>query len=324
MNVPQVEARALAGERVRGWTDAEGYLPALREAIDGAQTIAFDDESRAAFLLDVLSIAPHASLRGSGSILRGLRLRKTSEELAWLREAGKQVDQTIAQAIAFCQPGRTEAAVDADLRAALLQRGDAIAFTIIAGGPNGALPHHETAHRPMQRGDVVVLDFGTRLSVPIPDARNPAAPPERSRQFGYHSDITVTCSIGEPADPEARKVYRVVWEAQQAALAAVRPGATCGQIDHAARSVIEAAGYGPNFLHRTGHGLGLQIHEPPYLMPRSNEVLEQGMVFSIEPGVYLPGRFGVRLEVIAAVGKNGAELVNQPSAEEILATDEHR
>ena len=134
---------------------------------------------------------------------------------------------------------------------------------------------------------------------------------------GYHSDITVTCSVGEPRDPDARDVYRTVRAAQQAAIDAIRPGVACEAVDRAARSVIEAAGYGDHFLHRTGHGLGLQVHEPPFLVAGNPEVLDEGMVFSVEPGIYLPGRFGVRLEIIASVTSRGAELLNAPSAPEL-------
>lgn len=315
MNVPQVEERAQAGQSVQGWTDEEGYLPSLRQALANAESIAFDDEARAAFLLDVLAAAPRAHLLRASEILRGLRLRKDADEVAALRQAARQVDQTIPEAIALCRPGRTEDEVDRELRAALLRR-DAtgtVAFTIIASGPNAALPHHETSRRKIAAGDVVILDFGTRRTVPIPTRRGP----QMSRLYGYLSDITVTCCVGEPADPEVRKVYRVVWEAQQAAIGAVRPGATCGQIDRAARSVVEAAGYGPRFMHRTGHGLGLQGHEPPYLKAGNPEVVEEGMVFSIEPGIYLPGRFGVRLEVIVSLSSAGVDPINAPSAPDL-------
>src|SRR5207248_11710377 len=136
-----------------------------------------------------------------------------------------------------------------ELRAALGRRSpeSSVAFSIVASGPNGALPHHETGARALREGDVVVLDFGTRYE-------------------GYHSDITVTCAVGEPSDPEVRKVYRSVWEAQQKALEAVRPGVACEDVDRAARAHITAAGYGDFFLHRTGHGLGLQVHEAPYMV----------------------------------------------------------
>lgn len=315
MNVPQVEPFAREGQAVRGWTDAEGYLEPLASALGGARTIAFDDEARAAFLMDLMGVAPGAALRPASSILRGLRIRKTPREIAALRAVARQVDETIAEAIALCRPGVSEAEVDRALRAALLRRDvrSAVAFTIIASGPNSALPHHETAGRTLRRGDVVILDFGTRGSVVtgIGDATH------HSQLFGYQSDITVTCGVGEPGDSRVREVYPIVWEAQQSALAAARPGATCQEIDRAARSVIESAGYGAFFPHRTGHGLGLSGHEPPYLRTGSPEPLEEGMVFTIEPGIYLPGHFGVRLEVVALATARGAELLNAPSAREI-------
>ena len=318
MNVPQVEAHAAAGQTIRGWTDSEGYSGALRSALGGATRIAFDDEARAAFLMDALATVPGAAIRPASEILRRLRIRKDANEIAALRAEGAVVDQTIAEAISFCRPGRTEAGVDLDLRAALLRghpAGGSVAFTIVAGGPNSALPHHETDRRPLERGDVVIVDFGTQGTISLDPAAGAAA--RRSRMFGYRSDITVTCAVGEPSDAEARIVYQIVYEAQQAAIAAVRPGVPCQQIDRAARAVIERAGYGPDFIHRTGHGLGLQGHEPPYLREGNAEPLEEGMVFSIEPGIYLPGRFGVRLEVTATVTADGAELLNAPSAPEL-------
>jgi D-alanyl-D-alanine dipeptidase len=246
-----------------------------------------------------------------------LRLRKDTAELNLLRRVAKQVDDAIPEAIAMCKPGRTEAEIDRELRANLLARDpeSAIAFTIIASGSNSALPHHETAKRTLKHGDMVILDYGTRGSVPIPTPNGA----DHSHIYGYQSDITVTCAVGEPADPEARKVYKLVYDAQQAAIAAVRPGARCEEIDHAARAVIEGAGYGQYFMHRTGHGLGLAGHEPPYMRSGNAEVLEQGMVFSIEPGIYLPNRFGVRLEIIVTVTGSGVELVNAPSAAELPA-----
>ena len=301
MNVPQVAAHAQANQPVRAWTDAETFLPALKGAVKDAASIVFDDEARAAFLMDLTDIAPNARLQKASTILRAIRARKDADELARLRMAGKVVDDTIPLAVSLCRAGRRESDVEADLRRALLAKapGCTVAFTIVASGPNAALPHHETSRRLLQKGDVVILDFGIRET------------------GGYHSDITVTCSVGEPADPEVRQVYQTVLDAQRAAVAAVRPGVACQEIDRAARSVIEAAGYGPHFLHRTGHGLGLQVHEPPYMVAGNAERLEEGMVFSIEPGIYLPDRFGVRLEIIASVAKEGVSLINAPSAAEI-------
>jgi D-alanyl-D-alanine dipeptidase len=168
---------------------------------------------------------------------------------------------------------------------------------IVASGPNSALPHHETGRRVLAAGDVVILDYGCTLG-------------------DYCSDITLTVSLG-PADPEVRRVHEVVWQAQQRALEAIRPGVPAEAVDSAARGVIAAAGYGDYFIHRTGHGIGLQVHEPPYLVAGNAAPLEEGMTFSVEPGIYLPGRFGVRLEVIAAVGAGGPQLLNLPSPHEI-------
>lgn len=298
MNEPQLRVHAQKDQAIRAWTDAESFLPALRDAITGMTAIAFDDEARSAFLLDVMAIAPGARLEKASKIMKGLRARKDAEELARLRTAGKVVDDTIPIAVSLCKAGKTEREVEAELRRALLTRApdSVVAFTIVASGENAALPHHETGNRVLKNGDMVILDFGIRE-------------PE-----GYHSDITVTCCVGTPADAEAKKVYDTVWRAQDAAIKAVRPGMPCEEIDRAARSVIESAGYGANFLHRTGHGLGLQVHEPPYMVAGNKEVLEEGMVFSIEPGIYLAGRFGVRLEIIASVGKEGADLINRQSA----------
>jgi len=301
MNVPQLRERALPDQPIRSWGDGDGFLPALREAIAGANTIAFDDEARAGFLLDLIAAAPGAAIVKAGGVMRSLRICKDGNELAGLRRAARTVDETIPEAFALCSPGRSELEIEADLRRLLLARSpqSTVAFTIVGTGASAALPHHETGQRRVEPGQVVLLDFGTRG----PD--------------GYHSDITVVCCAGEPADPEVRKVYRVVHDAQQAAIASIRPGVPCGEIDQAARSVIERAGYGEYFLHRTGHGLGLQVHEPPFLVAGSNEDLAEGMVFSIEPGIYLPNRFGIRLEIIATVTKDGGSLINAPSAPEL-------
>jgi Xaa-Pro aminopeptidase len=301
MNVPQVRERAAADQPIRPWGDGEGFLPALGEAVAGASTIAFDDEARSGFLLDLIAAAPRVTIVRAGGVIRALRICKEPGELAALLQAAQTVDQTIPEAMSLCSPGRTEAEIDTDLRRLLLTRSpeSSVAFTIIGAGASAALPHHETGRRRVERGEVVLLDFGTR------------------GLHGYHSDITIVCSVGEPVDPEVRKVYRVVYEAQQAAIASISPGVPCAAIDHAARSVIERAGYGEFFLHRTGHGLGLQVHEPPFLVSGNNETLAEGMVFSIEPGIYLANRFGIRLEVIATVTNDGGSLINAPSAAEL-------
>ncbi|HZC53146.1 MAG TPA: M24 family metallopeptidase, partial [Mycobacterium sp.] len=168
-------------------------------------------------------------------------------------------------------------------------------FTVVGSGPNGANPHHEVSDRTIRRGDMVVLDFG-------------------GIQDGYGSDTTRTVHVGEPANEE-RDVFEVVRSAQQAAFEAVRPGIACQEIDRAARAVIAEAGYGENFIHRTGHGIGLTTHEPPYMVEGETHRLEPGMCFSIEPGVYLPGRFGVRIEDIVTVTEDGGRRLNNTSRE---------
>jgi Xaa-Pro aminopeptidase len=163
-----------------------------------------------------------------------------------------------------------------------------VTFIIVASGPNGAFPHHHSGSRRLQAGDAVVIDIGGRLE-------------------GYSSDITRMAFVGEPTD-RYREIHAIVEQALQAGLAAARPGAVAADVDRASRSVIEAAGYGEYFVHRTGHGLGLSTHERPYIRADvTGEVLREGTVFSVEPGIYLPGEFGVRLEEIVTLTADGCE-----------------
>jgi Xaa-Pro aminopeptidase len=168
---------------------------------------------------------------------------------------------------------------------------ESAAFGIVGSGPTGASPHHDAGDRVIQPGDAVVLDYGGRFG-------------------GYCSDMTRTVSVGEPP-PEVKEVHAVVREAQEASFRSVRPGVPAQEIDRAARRVIEEAGYGDRFIHRTGHGIGLDEHETPYIVEGNDEPLEPGMCFSIEPGIYLEGRFGVRLEDIVTVTLDGARRLNE-------------
>lgn len=303
MNVAQAAANEAGIPSVRGWADAEGYVEPLRDVSrqlawsEGA--LAIDDETRAAFLLDWQSVCPRARFTRAGAVMRHLRERKGAEELSALRRAGQVADGVIAAAHAACRPGSTEAQVARIITTALhdLEPACHVYGCIVASGPHSALPHHETGSRPLQVGDVVILDYGCRLE-------------------GYHSDITLTVSLGAASD-DARHVHRIVWEAQQRALETIRPGVPAEAVDRAARTVIAEAGFGDYFIHRTGHGIGLQVHETPNLVAGNSAPLEEGMTFSVEPGIYLPDRFGVRLEVIAAVTSGGVELMNLPSPQEI-------
>lgn len=303
MNVAQAAANEAGITSVRGWVDAEGYVEPLdvacRELGWSAGRLAADDEMRAAFLLDWQSVCPEAEFYRASRVMAALRCLKDPAELAALRRAGQVADGVIAAAHAACVPGSSEAEVARTVMAAMQQlEPDCHPYgCILASGPNSALPHHETGSRRLAPGEVVILDYGCVLG-------------------GYYSDITLTASLG-PADEEVRRVHEVVWEAQQRALEAIRPGVAAEAVDAAARGVIEAAGYGEYFIHRTGHGIGLLVHEPPYLVAGNSAPLEEGMTFSVEPGIYLPGRFGVRLEVIVAVGPQGSELLNLPSPRRI-------
>ena len=183
-----------------------------------------------------------------------------------------------------------------DLAGLLRQFGHSqVDFTVVGSGPNGANPHHEIGDRVIEDGDMVVLDFG-------------------GLKFGYGSDTTRTVHVGEPT-VEERDVHEIVCQAQQAAFEAVRPGIECQEVDRVARAVITEAGYGDYFIHRTGHGIGLTTHEPPYMVEGEAQIVQAGMCFSIEPGIYLPGRFGVRIEDIVTVTADGGRRLNQTSHE---------
>jgi Xaa-Pro aminopeptidase len=305
MNREQVTGLAGVSEVVL-WSDTEGYVSpaagALAKAGLGRARIAVDDEMRAQFLREMQEACPEIEWQGAGAVMRRLRIRKDAEEVERMARAAAVADAAIPVARAACRPGRTpvgeptEEAVAAEVRAAMESGtpGASVYDVIVASGPNSALPHHHTGARVLERGDIVILDYGCALA-------------------GYHSDITLTLSLGPP-DEERKRVYRTVWEAQQRAIEAIRPGVPAEEVDRAARDVIEAAGYGEAFLHRTGHGIGLQVHEAPNLVAGNREPLEEGFCFSVEPGIYLAGRFGIRLEVIVAVTADGVRLLNAPSS----------
>ena len=193
----------------------------------------------------------------------------------------------------FLRPGRTEAQAAAEIAQAIVEEGHTGAeFVIVGSGPNGASPHHAVSDRVIQAGDVVVVDIGG----PVPE--------------GYFSDCTRCYAVGAEPDPAVRKTYAVLQEAQQAAVDAVRPGRAAQDVDAAARAVLAAAGLGERFIHRTGHGIGLDVHEEPYIVGGNELRLEPGMTFSVEPGVYLAGEWGARIEDIVVVTEDGCERLN--------------
>jgi Xaa-Pro aminopeptidase len=254
------------------------------------------DRLWAAHLLGLQRALPEASFSSAARVIAPLRTVKDAEELEALRRAGRAADETFRQILGVPFQGRSEEAVAGDLADLLVRNGHArAAFTIVASGPNGASPHHQPGGRTILHGDAVVMDFGGELA-------------------GYFSDTTRTIAAAEP--PEGfDEVYELVREAQAAAVDAVRPGILARDVDRAARAVVEGAGYGDRFLHRTGHGIGLEVHEPPYLVEGDETELRPGMTFSVEPGIYLEDRFGVRIEDIVAVTEDGVERLNRSTRE---------
>jgi Xaa-Pro aminopeptidase len=234
---------------------------------------------------------PDAEQVPAGRVLRRLRARKSAAEVAALCEAGAAIDRVHQIVPKLLKPGRTEREVGKDIAEAIIAEGHAVVdFVIVASGPNGASPHHEVSDRVLKPGDPVVVDIGGTMP------------------SGYCSDETRTYSVGVPP-ADFRAYYEVLREAQQAACEAVRPGVTAESVDAAARDVIAEAGYGEYFIHRTGHGIGLETHEDPYIVAGNTEVLEPGMAFSIEPGIY-PGAHGARIEDIVVCTETGFERMN--------------
>ncbi len=264
--------------------------------------VAVSDGLRAAFLLGLQRVLPGARFSLASALLRGLRMRKDEDEIALLREAAHAADRVVAQIAGGRLVGRTEAHVAHEVRDRLVAEGhDQSEFWIVASGPNSASPHHDAGERVLRPGEPVVLDIGGMLG-------------------GYGSDITRTIWIdgGDPAQgvpPDFARLYEVLRRAQSAATAAVRPGIPAEAVDAVARDVIGAAGFGPNFIHRTGHGIGLEGHEDPYLVAGNAEPLEESNAFSVEPGIYLEGRFGARIEDIVVCGGDGPIVLNQMTRE---------
>ena len=308
--VPQLNAdqtaAALPGLTIWRWKDEDGAAGALECALaelNGAQlrAVAIDPEMRAEALLELLDTAPEIRAVNGGPLMRALREVKRPDEIELLSRSAATADHAIRSAIAACRPGVTEIEVSGAAYDAFREVGAVDPWVLVASGPNGAFPHHETSSRVLQAGEPIVIDLGAKLD-------------------GYASDITRMVHLGEPSS-QYWEVHEVVESAVEAALAAALPGATCGEVDRAARDVIEAAGYGERFFHRTGHGLGLSTHEPPWIMAGEDVPLRAGMVFSIEPGIYLEGEFGLRLEDIVHLTDAGPEIFSKLSrAVEVVAS----
>ena len=282
------------------WTDGQDPYAALADLLPAdARVLSVDYHMPAVHALNAQAIVPGAELTLAGETIAQLRMRKSSDEVTALAAAGAAIDRVQGRIAEWLRPGRTENEVAADIAAAIVDEGhERPDFVIVGSGPNGASPHHEASDRVIRAGDVVVIDIGG----PMPS--------------GYFSDCTRTYVVAGDAVPDrVREVYEVVRAAQAAGVAAVRPGVSAESIDAASRSVIEDAGFGEYFITRTGHGIGLEVHEHPYLVAGNSITLEAGMAFSVEPGIYLPGEFGVRIEDIVVVADSGALLMNRSPTE---------
>jgi Xaa-Pro aminopeptidase len=269
-------------------TDPYGVASPLMRS-DGEFGIS--DSAWAMHLLGLQKALPRSRYRSLTESLPMMRAVKDNNELMRLAAAGVAADSAYGEIVQKRFAGRLEREVAADLADLLRLFGhEQVDFTIVGSGPNGANPHHEAGDRVIRPGDAVVLDFG-------------------GLRYGYGSDTTRTVCVAEPTS-EIREVHEIVRQAQQAGVDAVRPGVSCQEIDRAARKIITDAGYGEQFIHRTGHGIGVTTHEPPYMVEGEEQLLVQGMCFSVEPGIYLAGKFGVRIEDIVTVTSDGGQRLN--------------
>ncbi|MGW3494430.1 aminopeptidase P family protein [Streptomyces sp. NPDC001020] len=297
LEAPDVaEAAGAPALTLRDWTDGQDPYEAAGSLLDAAGRYGISDNAWAMHLLGLRERLPNSDHIALTRALPMLRAVKDTAELDRLAAAGAAADAAYDEIQKVPFAARREREVAADLAELLRQFGhEQIDFTIVASGPNGANPHHEAGERVIERGDMIVLDFG-------------------GLKHGYGSDTSRTVHVGEPTDEE-RKVHDLVREAQEAGFRAVRPGAACQDVDRAARAVIADAGYGEYFIHRTGHGIGVTTHEPPYMIEGEEQPLVPGMCFSVEPGIYLPGRFGVRIEDIVTVTEDGGRRLNNTPRE---------
>ena len=278
------------------WNETDDPVALTAKLAKGARRVAIGDQLWARFLVELLPHMPNVDWIRAVDVVGPLRRVKTAAEIAALQRAGAAADRVAAQLHAGAIPliGRTEAQVSADISQRLLDEGhDVVNFAIVAAGENAASPHHHPGNRVIRAGEIVLCDFGGTMA-------------------DYCSDITRCVFLGQPS-PEVSDAYAVLKEAQAASVASAVVGATCESVDAAARDIITAAGYGEYFVHRTGHGIGMEAHEDPYIVSGNTERLEAGHAFSVEPGIYIPGKFGMRLEDIVVATANGPLPMNAVS-----------
>ena len=294
--VPRLEAPRVTEHpdafSVLAWEETDDPVALVARLAAAPATAAVGDQTWAVFVLDLQAALPGTRFRKASEVTGPLRIVKDAAEIAALRAAAHAVDAIAGAMREQKFAGRRETEVHRELVDRMLELGHERAnFAIVASGPNGASPHHEPADRVIGAGDVVLCDFGGTM-------------------HGYCSDITRMFVVGEPA-PEVRDTYAVLVDAQEKAVRAATIGTSCEAVDAAARRVIADAGYGDSFIHRTGHGIGVEAHEEPYIVAGNNLPLAPGHAFSVEPGIYLPGRFGLRLEDIVVATPDGPERLNE-------------
>lgn len=293
--VPELEAPRVKPMpdvfKIRPWGETEDPIAMVASLLGPAQRAMIGDQTWAVFLLALQAALPRTVFTSARPLTEALRLVKEPAEIKLLRQAGASADIVARLLAEEVFSGRSELEMARKVGELLESNGtDVAGFAIVAAGPNGASPHHEPGERIIGAGDAIVIDFGGKVD-------------------GYRSDTTRMFHVGEPS-AKYREIHEVVLAAQRAGIAAVRPGATAESVDAAARTVIEEAGYGQYFIHRTGHGIGLDGHEDPYIVDGNRQFLQPGMAFSIEPGIYLPGEFGVRIEDIVVCTAEGADRMN--------------
>lgn len=280
-----------AHTQIVSYTETDDPIHVAANILTNTGNIAVQQHLFSRFTLALQHRLPQHHFSDATPILAPLRLQKSAAEIALLRAAADAIDSVHSQVGQWLKPGMRETDVGRHIANAIMDTHDTVNFVIVASGPNGASAHHELSDRRLNVGDTIVVDIG-------------------GTRDGYCSDETRNYVIG-PVSSQYQAVHDVVLAAYEAAVAIVRPGVSAHQIDAAARDVITEAGYGQYFIHRTGHGIGLEAHEEPWIVAGNDTVLTPGMAFSIEPGIYLPGQFGVRIEDIVAVTDTGVDVLNQ-------------
>lgn len=278
------------------WSDDEGPSQALESMLSAlnvtdAATVILDETMRADFALLLLEQLPNAKHQFTTDTLGALRMKKDQEDYACLKENALICDSAMQAGFAAIKIGMSETDIQQVIKDYFAAQDAPMQFGIVGIGSNGAFPHHQSGGRRVQNGDAILIDIG-------------------GKKGDFPSDMTRMAIFGDAPD-DYHKIHEIVEAAVCAALKAAKPGVRAADVDAAARDTITLAGYGDYFVHRTGHGLGLELHEPPYITATSETILQAGMVFSIEPGIYLPGRFGIRLEEIVILREEGPEILSE-------------